>query len=105
MSVGAAARRAAVVRTGRDAVLLICGAAVLVLAAMPVEATRVSPAGTAVFGAVNGVDVAPFILGWPVMQRGNLLVVPATALPDVFGGVGLGLAVAGAVRLVVGRPR
>jgi undecaprenyl-diphosphatase len=105
MSVGAAARRAVVVRTGRDAVLLICGAAVLVLAPMPVEAARVSPAETAVFRAVNGVDVAPFILVWPVMQPGNLLVVPATALLDVFGGVPLGRAVAGAVRLVMGRPR
>jgi undecaprenyl-diphosphatase len=33
-----------------------------------------------VFRAVNGVDVVPFVLVWPVMQLGNLLVVPACVL-------------------------
>jgi undecaprenyl-diphosphatase len=68
------------VRTTWDAVLLVCGAAVLVLAALPVHQFRVDPAEAAVFRAVNGVDVVPFVLVWPVMQLGNLVVVPASAL-------------------------
>jgi undecaprenyl-diphosphatase len=56
------------------------GALVLVLAALPVERTSVPAAEAAVFRAVNGVDVLPFVLVWPVMQLGNVLVVPATAL-------------------------
>jgi undecaprenyl-diphosphatase len=56
------------------------GALVLVLAALPVERTSVSAAEAAVFRAVNGVDVLPFVLVWPVMQLGNVLVVPAAAL-------------------------
>ncbi|SEP26933.1 phosphatase PAP2 family protein [Trujillonella endophytica] len=68
------------VRTGGDAALLAGGAVALVLASLPVEATRVPAAEAAVFRAVNGVDVLPFALVWPVMQLGNLLVVPASAL-------------------------
>jgi undecaprenyl-diphosphatase len=56
------------------------GAVVLLLAALPVERTSVPAAEAAVFGAVNGVDVLPFVLVWPVMQLGNVLVVPASAL-------------------------
>ncbi|MGY1746800.1 phosphatase PAP2 family protein [Blastococcus sp. SYSU D00695] len=74
------ARPRAVVRTGRDALLLAGGFVVLLLAALPVDARTVSPAEAAVFRAVNGVDVVPFVLVWPVMQLGNLVVVPATAL-------------------------
>jgi undecaprenyl-diphosphatase len=40
----------------------------------------VSAAEAAVFRALNGVDVLPFALVWPVMQLGNLMVVPAAAL-------------------------
>ena len=53
----------------------------LVLAALPVDADRVSAAEAAVFRALNGVDVLPFVLVWPVMQLGNVLVVPAAAAP------------------------
>ena len=52
----------------------------LVLAALPVDPHRVSAAEAAVFRALNGVDVLPFALVWPVMQLGNLMVVPAAAL-------------------------
>jgi len=65
----------------RPAVALVGGGAVvLVLAALPVDPHRVSAAEAAVFRALNGVDVLPFALVWPVMQLGNLLVVPAAAL-------------------------
>jgi undecaprenyl-diphosphatase len=33
-----------------------------------------------VFGVLNGFGVLPFVLIWPVMQLGNVLVVPASAL-------------------------
>jgi membrane-associated phospholipid phosphatase len=69
-----------VVRGRADAVLVVGGAAVLVLAALPVDADRVSSAEAAVFRVVDGNDVLPFALVWPVMQLGNLLVVPAAAL-------------------------
>jgi membrane-associated phospholipid phosphatase len=68
------------VRRSRDAVLVLVGALVLVLAALPVERTSVPAAEAAVFRAVNGVAVLPFVLVWPVMQLGNVLVVPASAL-------------------------
>ena len=64
----------------RPAVALVGGGAVvLVLAALPVD-HRVSAAEAAAFRALNGVDVLPFALVWPVMQLGNLMVVPAAAL-------------------------
>jgi membrane-associated phospholipid phosphatase len=77
---GPAVRPRATTRRGHDAVLAAVGALVLVLAALPVERTSVPAAETAVFRAVNGVDVLPFVLVWPVMQLGNVLVVPASAL-------------------------
>ena len=80
MSIRAATRPRGTVRTPWDAVLLLAGAAVLVLAALPVERTHVDPAEADVFHAVNGVDVVPFVLVWPVMQLGNVLVVPASAV-------------------------
>ncbi|MGR7024158.1 phosphatase PAP2 family protein [Geodermatophilus sp. URMC 62] len=77
---GPAVRPRTITRRGHDAVLAAVGAVVLVLAALPVERTSVPAAETAVFRAVNGVDVLPFVLVWPVMQLGNVLVVPASAL-------------------------
>ncbi len=71
-------RRIAHRRTGLA--LVVGGAVVLVLAALPVDASRVSDAEAAVFRGVNGVDVLPFALVWPVMQLGNVLVVPAAGL-------------------------
>jgi membrane-associated phospholipid phosphatase len=80
VTVRATARRRPVVRTVRDAALMVFGMAVLVLAALPVDRTHVSSAEAAVFRAVNGHEVIPFVLVWPVMQLGNLAVVPASAL-------------------------
>jgi membrane-associated phospholipid phosphatase len=62
-----------------DVVLVVAGAAVLVLAALPVDAGRVGDAEAAVFRVLNGTTVLPFVLVWPVMQLGNVLVVPASA--------------------------
>ncbi len=76
----AATRPRTPVRRGRDVVPVLVGALVLVLAALPVERTSVPAAESAVFRALNGVDVLPFVLVWPVMQLGNVLVVPASAL-------------------------
>jgi membrane-associated phospholipid phosphatase len=99
-----------------------------------------------VFRVLNGTTVLPFVLVWPVMHLGNVVVVPASAalaatlvarvavawpwlgrrgrivaggpvaavspsrvhvgahLPlDVVGGAGLGVAVAGVLRLLLGR--
>jgi len=166
------ADRRTVVRGGADVVLVLLGCGVLLLAAWPVDAGRVPGAEAAAFRVVNGTTVLPFVVVWPVMQLGNVAVVPVSAfvaaafrrwrlaaellvagaltyfaakvatltalaavawpwlgrrgrmavvavvvlvclarvyvgahLPlDVIGGAGLGLAVAGLVRLALGRP-
>jgi membrane-associated phospholipid phosphatase len=65
---------------GRAEVALIAGGAgVLVLAALPVHRHSVSGAEAAVFHLINGTTVLPFVVVWPVMQLGNVLVVPASA--------------------------
>ncbi|SFP01977.1 undecaprenyl-diphosphatase [Geodermatophilus dictyosporus] len=118
MSGRAGTRPRPVVRPwGAEAVLAGCGALVLVLAALPVEPARVPATEAAVFRAVNGVDVLPFVLVWPVMQLGNVLVVPASALVAaalrhwrlaaglLLAGVGTYLAAKGIKDVVVrGRP-
>jgi undecaprenyl-diphosphatase len=63
-----------------DAALVVLGAVVLVLAALPVHRTSLSPAEAAVFRVLNGTTVLPFVLVWTVMQLGNVLVVPAAAV-------------------------
>jgi undecaprenyl-diphosphatase len=60
--------------------LIIGGAALLLLAALPVDPGRVPDAEAAVFRVLNGTTVLPFVLVWPVMQLGNVVVVPASAL-------------------------
>jgi undecaprenyl-diphosphatase len=67
-----------VVRGPSDVGLLALGAAVLVLAALPVDAARVPATETAVFRVLNGTTVLPFLVVWPVMQLGNVLVVPVS---------------------------
>lgn len=71
------------VRTRRgwpEVALVAAGGAVLVLAALPVDPRDVPGAEATAFRVLNGTTVLPFILVWPVMQLGNLLVVPAAAL-------------------------
>ncbi len=67
-------------RSWADGALTAAGAVLLVLAALPVDRARVGAAETAVFRLVNDTTVLPFWLVWPVMQLGNLLVVPAAAV-------------------------
>jgi membrane-associated phospholipid phosphatase len=80
MTTRALVRPAAVGRGWPEIVLVVAGSAVLVLASLPVDAARVSDAETAVFRGLNGTTVLPFVLVWPVMQLGNVLVVPASVL-------------------------
>jgi membrane-associated phospholipid phosphatase len=72
-------RPRSVVRGPRDVVLLAVGVLVLVLASIPVYGGRVTGAEAAVFRVVDAVPL-PIAAVWPVMQLGNLLVVPAAAL-------------------------
>jgi membrane-associated phospholipid phosphatase len=68
------------VRSRRDVVLAVVGAAVLVLAALPVHTHDISAAESAVFHGINGPAVLPFAVIWPVMQLGNFLAVPVAAV-------------------------
>jgi membrane-associated phospholipid phosphatase len=79
MTTAAARRSAGVVRRPRDALLVVGGAALLVLASLPVQQDSVSAAETAVFRVLNSVTVLPFLLVWPFMQLGNVVVVPVSA--------------------------
>ena len=79
MTIRAPAPPAAVVRGWPELALVVTGSAVLVLAALPIDAEQVSAAEAAVFRVLNGTTVLPFVLVWPVMQLGNVLVVPASA--------------------------
>ena len=80
MTAPAVRRSSGGLRSWTDLALTAAGAVLLVLAALPVERARVGPAETAVFRALNDTTVLPFWLVWPVMQLGNLLVVPAAAV-------------------------
>jgi membrane-associated phospholipid phosphatase len=79
MTTATGRRSAAVVRRPRDALLVVGGAALLVLASLPVQQDSVSAAETAVFRVLNSVTVLPFLLVWPFMQLGNVVVVPVSA--------------------------
>lgn len=83
MSTTASAVHARTRRGWPEIALLVTGGAVLVLAAVPVDADRVAGAEAAVFRVLNGTTVLPFVFVWPVMQLGNLLVVPAAGLVAV----------------------
>jgi membrane-associated phospholipid phosphatase len=63
-----------------DVALIVAGAGLLLLAALPVDPARVPDAESAVFRVLNGTTVLPFLLVWAVMQLGNVLVVPAATL-------------------------
>jgi membrane-associated phospholipid phosphatase len=80
MSIRTPARRTAVARGWSEIVVVVSGSAVLILAALPVDADRVGDIEAGVFRVLNGTTVLPFVLVWPVMQLGNALVIPATAL-------------------------
>ena len=80
MTAPAAPRTQQLTRGRSDVALVVLGAAVLLLTALPIQPDRVPAAETAVFRLLNDTTVLPFVLLWPVMQLGNLLVVPASAL-------------------------
>jgi membrane-associated phospholipid phosphatase len=61
-----------------DVALLVAGALLLVLAALPVYGGRLTDPEAAVFRALNGLPL-PIVVVWPFMQLGNFLVVPAAA--------------------------
>ncbi len=67
------------VRGWADVTLLLIGAALLVLAALPIHADRVAGAETGVFRAINGLPL-PLAVVWPFMQLGNLFAAPVAAL-------------------------
>jgi membrane-associated phospholipid phosphatase len=72
--------RPARVRRGWVEVALVAGGALLlVLASLPVHPDRISGAEAAVFRAVNGPTLLPFVVVWPFMQLGNLVAVPVVA--------------------------
>jgi undecaprenyl-diphosphatase len=60
-------------------VLLAGGLVVLVLSALPVHPDRVPDLEEDFFHAVNSTLTVPYVLVWPVMQLGNLLVIPVAA--------------------------
>ena len=62
-----------------EVALIIGGGSLLVLAALPVHRHSVSAAEAAVFSLINSTTVLPFVVVWPVMQLGNVLVVPVSA--------------------------
>lgn len=64
----------------RSAIVAAVGLVVLVVSALPVEASRIDGPELEVFRAVNDLPSALFPLLWPLMQFGAVLVVPATAL-------------------------
>jgi membrane-associated phospholipid phosphatase len=72
--------RFTVVRCPRDALIAVVGAALLVVSALPVDRFRVSPWEVEVFRLINDRTVLPFAAVWVVMQLGNMLVIPASAL-------------------------
>jgi membrane-associated phospholipid phosphatase len=75
-----AGRRTQIVRRPRDVALAVGGSAALVLAAQAVHPDSVSVAETDVFRVLNSVGVLPFVVVWPFMQLGNVLVVPCAAV-------------------------
>ena len=77
----ASARRLPRVLYGdRPTLALEAGGALLLVAALSVDQERVPEGEAAVFRVLNRTTVLPFVVVWPVMQLGNVLVVPASAL-------------------------
>lgn len=76
----ASGRRAPVTRCPRDGVLVVVGLVVLVLSALPVDASSVSELEADIFAVVNGTTVLPFTVVWAGMQLGNVVVIPVAAL-------------------------
>ena len=67
-------------RGGAEVLLFLGGGAVLVVAALTVRNGPVSGTEASIFRVINGTTVLPFVVVWPIMQLGNVLVVPLSAL-------------------------
>jgi undecaprenyl-diphosphatase len=63
-----------------DAGIAVTGLAALVLVSLAVHPHAVSAAEASAFRFLDGTDVLPFAVVWPVMQLGNLLAVPCAAV-------------------------
>jgi membrane-associated phospholipid phosphatase len=79
-SVRSTPSRLAVVRCPRDGLLALAGFVLLVLSALPVDRDRVPALEVDAFRLLNDRTVLPFAVVWVVMQMGNMLVIPASAL-------------------------
>jgi undecaprenyl-diphosphatase len=65
--------------------LVAGGSAVLLLTTVPIDRRSVPDAEAAVFAVLNGTTVLPFVVVWPLMQLGNVTVVPvSTAVAAAF---------------------
>ena len=112
-----ASRRPAIVRGWPDLALLLVGVIVIIVAAFVIHRDRISDAETAVFRTINDHTIVPFFLVWPVMQLGNLIVIPVVvlaaavtrrwrlALSLLIGGVAAYLIAADVVRRLAPRGR
>jgi uncharacterized membrane protein YbhN (UPF0104 family)/membrane-associated phospholipid phosphatase len=74
------AARPPAVRLRRDAVLLVGGAVVLLVSAQFVHRNSVAGWERGIFRLVNDTVTVPFVLIWPIMQLGNIVTVPVTAV-------------------------
>ena len=70
----------AAVRCWSDVAWLAAGCLLLVLSALPVSADHISGVERAVFRIVNDPTLVPFVIVWPVMQLGNILVLAVAAV-------------------------
>lgn len=100
-----------------EVILVAGGVLLLVLSALPVDTFRVTEAERLSFEVLNEYPVVPFAVIWPIMQLGNILVVPVTALIAavlrrwrlaagiLVGGLGVYLLAKGVKNVVIrGRP-
>jgi membrane-associated phospholipid phosphatase len=63
-----------------DFTFVVVGAALLVLSALPVDRHSVSAVERSTFRLLNDHTVLPFLVVWPVMQLGNFVAIPVTAV-------------------------
>ena len=65
----------------KTALAWLAGASiVLVVSALPIDESTVPEAETIVFGWINGLPGAAYVVVWPIMQLGNVVAVPAAAI-------------------------
>jgi membrane-associated phospholipid phosphatase len=79
-SVRSTPSRLGIVRCSRDVLLAVAGFVLLVLSALPVDRDGVSALEADAFRLINSRTVLPFAVVWVIMQLGNMLVIPASAL-------------------------